>query len=103
MTNIDSNNPNINSAAKSGLRSGAVPTSKTVKGESSSSPAPASGDSVSISTLAKQMEQLEKSVQSAGDVDFEKVAALRNAVEDGTYTVNPKQLARDMLKHDNGF
>ena len=103
MTNIDSNNPNINNAAKSGLRAGAVPIAKTATGASTPNTPPATGDSVSISTLAKQMEQLEKSVKSGSDVDIDKVASLRSAVEDGTYTVNPKQLAKDMLKHDNGF
>lgn len=56
-------------------------------------PAPAS--SVSVSTLARTLEQSRRS--DAADVDRVKVDEIRASIEDGSYTVDAEAIADKML------
>jgi len=53
------------------------------------------GASVSVSTLARSLEQSDRGV--GGDFDNVKVEAIRSAIQGGTYKVNPEAIADKLL------
>ncbi len=52
-------------------------------------------DQVEISTKAKELQQQNGIVQSRQ----EKVAAIKQQVESGTYTIDPKAIAKSIINH----
>jgi len=60
--------------------------------------AQASGVAVTVSTLARGLDKASRS--SAADVDTQKVATVKAAIQDGSYVVNPEAIA-DKLLSDN--
>src|SRR5437588_8554142 len=59
---------------------------------------PPRADSVTLSANARSLAAAREAVQSAPDVRSEKVADIKQRVDDGTYTVNSSVLARKMLR-----
>jgi len=59
--------------------------------------AASAGVSVSVSNLARALEKPEAT--AASDVDVEKVAAVKAAIQDGTYTVNARAIADKLLSN----
>ena len=57
-------------------------------------------DSVVLSDNAKSLAAARSAVDSANDVRHGKVAEIKQRVQDGTYTVDSKVLARKMLSDD---
>lgn len=62
-----------------------------------STPATTPRDSVSLSGAGKAMSRLEAQVQSSPDVDQQKVAAIKTAIANGSYSPNPSAIADKML------
>jgi negative regulator of flagellin synthesis FlgM len=58
------------------------------------------GDSVTLSADAKAMAAARNAVDSAADVRNEKVAAIKQQIGDGTYSVSSRVLAQKMLRAD---
>ncbi|WP_394790096.1 flagellar biosynthesis anti-sigma factor FlgM [Rhodoferax sp.] len=58
---------------------------------------PTAGASVSVSNLARTLEQTDKGV--GADFDSKKVATIRAAIAGGTYTVNPEAIADKLLSN----
>ena len=56
-------------------------------------------DSVSLSDTARAMASARASVSAAPDVREDKIAALKAAIANGTYSVDSKSLANSMLRH----
>nr|WP_315429757.1 flagellar biosynthesis anti-sigma factor FlgM [uncultured Albidiferax sp.] len=56
---------------------------------------PSAGASVSVSTLARTLEQTDRGV--GADFDAKKVADIRAAIKGGTYAVNPEAIADKLL------
>jgi negative regulator of flagellin synthesis FlgM len=54
-------------------------------------------DSVSLSDDARSLSAARQAAQAAPDVREHKVAAIKQRVEDGTYTVSSRVLARNIL------
>lgn len=55
------------------------------------------GVSVSVSTLARTLEK--NPAGDAADVDAAKVASVKNAIQQGTYTVNAEAIADKLLSN----
>jgi len=72
-----------------GGKSGATPES--------TSTASSTADSVNLTGEARQMQSLEARIASAPVVDTQRVQAVRTAVENGTFTVNPERIADKMI------
>jgi negative regulator of flagellin synthesis FlgM len=56
---------------------------------------PAAGAQVSVSTLARSLEQNDRAVGS--DFDSKKVADIKAAIKNGTFKINPEAIADKML------
>jgi negative regulator of flagellin synthesis FlgM len=78
-------------AAKSGVAANALPKAPVTKG------AQPAGVAVTVSPLARSMEVAEGA--AASDVDTAKVDAVRMAISQGTYVVNPEAIADKLLSN----
>jgi len=58
------------------------------------------GDSVQISDEAMK---LSNSAQSAPDIDQDKVAAIKAAMEDGSYQIDYQALAKNIIQFESGL
>jgi negative regulator of flagellin synthesis FlgM len=63
----------------------------------SSSPPPVAGE-VHITDSASQLASLEQTVRSLPAVDSARVTQFQTAIEQGTYTVQPQQVADQLLQ-----
>lgn len=81
------------SAAPSKAAQGASAQAKTNAAKSTQS----AGVAVTVSTLARTMEA--SSLSEASDIDTAKVEAVRSAIEQGTYVVNPEAIADKLLSN----
>lgn len=78
-------------ATKSGAAANALPKATVTKGAQSA------GVAVTVSPLARSMEVAEGA--AASDVDTAKVNAIRTAISQGTYVVNPEAIADKLLSN----
>lgn len=74
----------------------------------SSAPAPASNSSagsgdVHITDSASQLASLEQTLRSMPAVDEARVMQARTAIEQGTYTVQPQQIADQLLQLEHSL
>ena len=58
-------------------------------------------DAVSLSDSAKSLVSAQKTIASSADVREDRVAAIKAAINNGTYQINSRQLARTLV--DQGF
>jgi len=78
-------------AAKAGQGPAAAAAASTAAAKSTQS----AGVAVTVSTLARSMELASRS--DSGDIDTAKVNAMRTAIAQGTYVVNPGAIADKLL------
>lgn len=69
------------------------------------SPAPASvppagDDSVNLTADARQMQNLQSAVAATPTMDSGRVAALREAIANGSYPIDPQRIADSLLAQD---
>jgi negative regulator of flagellin synthesis FlgM len=88
-------------AALKGSSGNGVVTDKS-QGETSaaSAPAPQAGDTVTLTNSARSMQMIEAAVANAPVVNTTKVAAMKQAINSGTYQVNAGQVADKMLQFE---
>jgi len=55
-------------------------------------------DTVVISEAAKRIQEVRSQLDEVADVDEEKVARLRNEIENGTYQINADKIAGKMIR-----
>ena len=60
----------------------------------------ATGDVVSLSTDARILAEAQRSAQEAPEVRQDKVDALKEQVQNGTYTVDNRRVAQGLLRED---
>ncbi|MDG3088804.1 flagellar biosynthesis anti-sigma factor FlgM [Vibrio hannami] len=60
-----------------------------------------SSDSVSLSQQGKAMGQLQQQMAAQPSFDSAKVAAIKEAIANGSYTVDPEKLADNMIKFED--
>ena len=66
--------------------------------ENKSDKAAAKTDTVVISDAAKRIQEVRSQLDDVPDVNEEKVAELRNEIENGTYKINADQIAGKMIR-----
>ncbi len=72
-------------------------TSNTEKSSNTTAP---KQDSVSLSQQSKAIGQMQQSMASQPSFDSAKVAAIKEAIANGSYTVDPEKLADNMIKFE---
>lgn len=98
--------PGNNLNSPSTTSSGAAKTRPAVQGrapaqlENERTPAQ-SQDSVSLSQQGQALARLSSELSSAPDVDQDKVAAIRNALANGSYQIDGQAIASKMLEQDD--
>lgn len=85
-----------------GRASPVVPTRDAVTAGGNAAPAPAKGD-VTITDTASQLAALEQSLRDAPAVDAARVAQLQSAIEQGRYSVNPEQVATQLMQMERAL
>lgn len=85
----------VNSPAAQKAGSGARPAASAKTSETQGKP-PA-GVSVTVSTAARALEKAD--TNEGAEVDAKKVATVRAAIQQGTYTVNPEAIADKLLSN----
>lgn len=76
----------------------------TNNGSAAATPAaPASVDTVKLSDTARTLQSAEHDIQSQPEIDNDRVAALRAAIDDGSYQVDSEKVAGKMLQMDSLF
>ena len=75
------------------------------QGEASAAGASTSqtGDTVTLTNSARSLQKIEEAVAKAPVVDVSKVAAVKQAVDSGTYQINADRVADKMLQFESGL
>lgn len=90
----------LNPSALPDALSSAVPGGGTPANSGST---PASAGDVHITDSASQLASLEQTVRSLPAVDPMRVAQFQSAIEQGTYTVQPRQVADQLIQLENAL
>ncbi|MGR5236513.1 flagellar biosynthesis anti-sigma factor FlgM [Vibrio alfacsensis] len=91
------------------LRSGQMTTTSraparndsTATSTTESKKAPAQQDAVSLSQQGKAVSKLQQDMAASPAYDSAKVAAIKEAIANGSYKVDPEKLADNMIKFEN--
>ena len=75
------------------------------QGEASAAGASTSqtGDTVTLTNSARSLQKIEEAVAKAPVVDASKVAAVKQAVDSGTYQINAGRVADKLLQFESGL
>jgi len=85
-----------------GRPSAVTPVRDAVTGGGNAAPPSATGE-VHITDTSIQLASLEQSLRESPVVDAGKVAQLRSAIEQGTYTVNPEHVATQLMQMEHAL
>jgi len=78
----------------------AAPARPLPRGSAPVAPPPGTGDSVDLTDGARQLQDLQAAVAATPAVDSVRVAALRDAIANGSYQVDPQRIADGLLAQD---
>jgi negative regulator of flagellin synthesis FlgM len=87
-------------ALKGSNGNGVVADKSQGEASAANAPAPQAGDTVTLTNSARSMQMIESAVANAPVVNSAKVAAMKQAVNSGTYQVNAGQVADKMLQFE---
>ena len=76
------------------------PQDAAAGGTQSSNTSSGSDDSVQITGVARQLATLEQAVRDAPEVNTARVAQISTALEQGTYTINSKNIADQLVQSE---
>lgn len=87
-----------------GSNSNSVVADKS-QGEASAAGAstPQTGDTVTLTSSARSLQKIEEAVAKAPVVNASKVAAVKQAVNSGTYQINASRVADKLLQFESGL
>lgn len=78
-------------------------TRRTGAGAAAGTPAPSTataGEAVSLTRTAVELQQLETQLRETSGVDVERVESIRQAIADGSYTVDAQSLVDSLLRSE---
>jgi negative regulator of flagellin synthesis FlgM len=64
---------------------------------------PQTGDTVTLTSSARSLQKIEEAVAKAPVVNASKVAAMKQAVQSGTYQINAGRVADKLLQFESGL
>ncbi|HLT13253.1 MAG TPA: flagellar biosynthesis anti-sigma factor FlgM [Marinobacter sp.] len=82
---------------------GSQSTSSTAAEQAKAQSPAARGESVSLSNQAKNLKQLEQKLGDYPEMDDDRIAQIRTALENGTYKIDAEKLAQKMLEMDESI
>ena len=102
---IDTNSLNPSGGAVSTRSRNTHISSGTAKSQSTPSDAVVSSskDNVVLSQEAQSLSRLQAKISGSPDVDLDRVAAIKQAIAEGRFEINPERIAENMLKQDELF
>jgi negative regulator of flagellin synthesis FlgM len=86
--------PTVSSAAQKAAQNTSASNAASTKANESTRSA---GVAVTVSTMARALEK--PAAADIADVDSQKVAAVKSAIQNGTYVVNPEAIADQLLSN----
>lgn len=89
-------------AKPTGSSGNSVVTDKS-QGEGPSAAAAQTGDHVTLTDSARSLQKIEEAVAKTPVVNAAKVAAAKQALNAGTYKINPSRIAGKLLKYERGL
>lgn len=90
-------------AKPTGSGSNAVVADKS-QGEASAAASTAqTADHVTLTNSARSLQKIEEAVAKTPVVNAAKVAAVKQAINSGTYKIDPAQIAGKLLKYERGL
>jgi len=89
--------PSSNAAAAQKAAPGAASTASASASTAATQGPRAAGVAVTVSTLARGLEKTGRG--ESADIDAQKVATVKAAIQDGTYVVNPEAIADKLLSN----
>lgn len=90
-------------AKPTGSIGGGVVTDKSQSEGSAAAATAQTGDHVTLTDSARSLQKIEEAVAKTPVVNAGKVAAVKQAISSGTYTVDPSRVADKMLKYERGL
>lgn len=66
------------------------------KSAAAAAPAP-SNDRVSVTDTASRLQKIEEQLSAMPDINHEKVAQIKKAIADGTFTIDPAAVAEKLI------
>ena len=82
---------------------GVVADKSQGEGSASAAAATQTGDHVTLTDSARSLQKIEEAVAKAPVVNADKVAAVKQAISSGTYTIDSGRVADKMLKYESGL
>ena len=99
--NIDINTNNINSSGSARSRGTTPATANATKATVSPETVISnSKDNVVLSAEAQNLSRLQSKLNDLPDVNLERVAAIRQAIAEGRFEIDPERIAENMLNQD---
>ncbi|BDY04003.1 MULTISPECIES: flagellar biosynthesis anti-sigma factor FlgM [Ferrimonas] len=89
------------SSGTAGLQPARRAVTQQSKPEGSSAQAAAKGDEVKLTQEAQQLQRAEKVMQETPEVNSSKVEALKQAISEGRYHVDPDKLAANLSRFES--
>ena len=99
---IDTNNINSSGASSTRSRTSApvAPGSTKTTAAPVETAAPSTKDNVVLSSEAQNLVRLQAKISSLPDVNLDRVAAIKQAIAEGRFEINPERIAENMLNQD---
>jgi len=99
---IDTNNINSSGASSTRSRTSApvAPSSTKTQSAPVETAAPSTKDNVVLSSEAQNLVRLQAKISSLPDVNLDRVAAIKQAIAEGRFEINPERIAENMLNQD---
>lgn len=86
-----------------GSNSNSVVSSKSQGDAATATATTQTGDQVTLTDSARSLQKIEAAVANAPVVDAAKVASVKQAVQNGTYQINPGRVADKLLQFESGL
>ncbi len=99
---IDTNNISSSGGANRSRSSApvvAAPSSKTQSAPATKTE-PSNKDNVVLSSEAQNLVRLQTKISNLPDVNMDRVAAIKQAIAEGRFEINPERIAENMLNQD---
>ncbi|WP_100753755.1 flagellar biosynthesis anti-sigma factor FlgM [Vibrio salilacus] len=102
IDNVRSGQPLSTTSTRGSVRNNSD-SSPTSGSDSTKKSNVAQEDAVSLSSQGKAMGEMHTQMAAQPSFDQAKIAAIKEAISNGSYTVNPEKLADNMMKFEKEF